>query len=215
MAVIIAVSGYKKSGKTTLCRKLLSELRGLGVRTGYIKRTADEALSGQGTDTGSAAEMGFDSVLWGSDGLRFEAPLAGDAAPQAIAARYFPTAELLILEGGKELDLPKIWVRSKDEEIPDFKGIFIVYDRTASGAGDKIYGAGSERELAIRLSQLVRGQAYRSAQVYVDGKPLPMKDFVADFVRGGILGMLSSLKGGENCGKSVQVYLNGGIEKKS
>jgi len=214
MTTVIAVSGYKKSGKTTLCRKLLAELSKLGVRTGYIKRTADEVRSDKGTDTGSVAEMGLDSVLWGKDGLRFEAPLQQDVQLQTIAARYFPDAELLILEGGKELNVPKIWVRTGDEEIPDFPGIFLTYDRNAEGCGEKLCGSGSETELAKRLAQLVRGSAYRSAQVYIGDRPLPMKDFVADFVRGGIIGMLSSLKGGECDGKPVRVYLDGSAESK-
>lgn len=215
MTVIIAVSGYKKSGKTTLCRKLLAELSKLGVRTGYIKRTADEVCSDRGTDTGSVSEMGLDSVLWGKDGLRFEAPLAGDVEPQALASRFFPNAELLILEGGKELSLPKIWVRSKGEETPSFPGIFAVYDRSSAALGEKEYGAGSESGLAARLAALVRGPSYRSATVYIGDQPLPMKDFVADFVRGGILGMLSSLKGGENDGRDVRVYLDGASEGKN
>ena len=65
MIRIVAVSGKKDSGKTTLCRKLLRELDGMGIRTGYIKRTAEEVLSEKGTDTGSVADMGIGALLWG------------------------------------------------------------------------------------------------------------------------------------------------------
>ena len=209
MTRIVAVSGYKNSGKTTLCRRLLKELGKLGVRTGYIKRTSEEALSEKKTDTGSVAEMGVDSALWGSDGLRFESPLAAEPTPQSIASRYFPDAELVILEGGKELELPKVWVASNGEPTPNFPGIFLIYDRSFSGNCGRVFGSGSEAALAAKLADFVRGAAYRSASVYIGERQLPMKDFVADFVRGGILGMLASLKGGERGGDSVRVYLDG------
>lgn len=205
---IVAVSGYKNSGKTTLCRKLLAELQKLGIRTGYIKRTNEEALSDGHTDTGSVTGMGIDAVLWGADGIRYEASAGPEITPQAIAARLFPDAELLILEGGKNLTFPKIWVRSNSEDIPDYPGIFLVYDRNGEGGGNT-FSEGHEAEMAERLSELVRGAAYRSAKVYIGDNPLPMKDFVADFVRGGILGMLASLKGGESQNEPVRVYIDG------
>ncbi|MDR3076810.1 MAG: molybdopterin-guanine dinucleotide biosynthesis protein MobB, partial [Synergistaceae bacterium] len=36
---MIAVSGYKDSGKTTLCRAILSALSSRGLSVGYMKRT--------------------------------------------------------------------------------------------------------------------------------------------------------------------------------
>ena len=66
MIKIFAVSGFKNSGKTTLCRKLLSELARLGVRTGYIKRTSDEVLDDDDTDTSAVERMGVASALWGT-----------------------------------------------------------------------------------------------------------------------------------------------------
>ena len=41
-----------------------------------------------------------------------------------------------------------------------------------------------------------------------------MKDFIADFVRGSIIGMLASLKGGNNSDKTVRIYLDGNTENK-
>lgn len=199
MAQIIAVSGYKDSGKTTLCRKLLEELRSLGVRVGYIKRTAESVLPGGAeVDTRVARDIGVDSVLWGSDGLLLESALGAGTAPEVIASRYFPDAEIILLEGGKNLTLPKIWVCSeKDGEEINFPGIFVRYDRRLTGGREGLFGVGSEGEIASLLESLVRGKGWRSASVYIGDRLLPMKDFVADFVRGGTLGMIGSLKGAE------------------
>ncbi len=209
MIRIVSVSGYKNSGKSTLCRALLTELLTLGVRTGYIKRSDESiALSPPNTDTGAAAECGVETLLWGADGLRMESK-AVTATPSSIAARYFPDAELLILEGGKSLSLPKIWVLSKGDAVPDYPGIFMVYDRySPKGDNKRFFVAGEERLMATRLLSLVRGSAYRSSRIYIGDRPLPMKDFIADFVRGSVLGMLASLKGGDNPDAPIRIYLD-------
>lgn len=210
MPQIIAVSGYKSSGKTTLCVRLIDELAKLGVCTGYIKRT--EALpvyGGEAVDTGAARARKVDSVLWAGDGLVLESSLSPDVAADVIVSRYFPHAELVIIEGGKDLNLPKIWVCSeKDEEKIEYPGIFIRYDyRVAGDAGDcTIFGAGGEAGIARLLASLVRGGARRGVSVYIGDRLLPIKDFVADFVRGGVLGMLTSLKG-TDANSDVRVYI--------
>lgn len=209
MARIIAVSGYKDSGKTTLCARLLSELARLGVRTGYIKRTAEGPVySGEKVDTAAARELGVDSLLWADDGLVLESSLSPRASVETIVSRYFPDAELVILEGGKDLDLPKIWVCSeKDEAVINYPGIFIRYDRRVAVDSEGVFGAGSEARITALLKALVRGEAYRSCKVYIGDKLLPMKDFVADFVRGGAIGMITSLKGAGSIDSDVRIYI--------
>lgn len=210
MARIIAVSGYKNSGKTTLCLRLLDELAKLGVHTGYIKRTEELPLYGQNeVDTGAARARGVDSALWARDGIVLESSLSPDTDAATITSRYFPDAEIVILEGGKDLSLPKIWVCSeKDGDSADYPGIFARFDRGTAGEGEgSLFGAGSEGRLAALLASLVRGDAYRSAQVYAGDNQLPMKDFVADFVRGGVLGMLGSLKGAD-IDSDIRIYIN-------
>ncbi len=214
MIRIVAVSGSKDSGKTTLCRKLIKELSEMGIMTGYIKRTAEDVLSEKNTDTGSVSDMGIGSVLWGRDGLRYELTASEDTTPYYIASRYFPEAEIIILEGGKNLHLPKIWVRSEGEVRPEYPGILMIYDRGGNKDSSLVYCGGEEKEMALRLASMVRGKAYRSSKVYFGDSPLPMKDFIADFIRGSILGMLASLKGGKDPEKTIRIYIDGSTEGK-
>ena len=214
MIRIVAVSGNKDSGKTTLCRKLLRELEEMGIRTGYIKRTSDEVLSEKSTDTGSVTDMGIGAVLWGKDGLRYELPASEETAPHFIAARYFPDAEIIILEGGKNLPLPKIWVKKEGEAVPEYPGIIMIYDKEGNNDGKFLYCGGEEREIALRLASMVRGKAYRSTKIYFEDSPLPMKDFISEFIRGSILGMLAALKGGRTTDKSIRIYIDGSTDGK-
>ena len=214
MIRIVAVSGNKNSGKTTLCRKLLKELELMGIRVGYVKRTSDEVLSKKETDSGSVSDMGIGAVLWGKDGLRCELPSSEMISPYYIASSYFPDAEIIILEGGKNLPLPKIWVRTEGESQPEYPGIIMNYDRVGNKDGDLVFCEGEERQMALRLASMVRGKAYRSTKIYFGDSPFPMKDFIADFIRNSILGMLASLKGGNNAEKTIRIYIDGSTERK-
>lgn len=219
MAKVVAVSGYKNSGKTTLCLKLLEELNKLGIRTGYIKRTCEDVLLNKDSDTGSVFCTGTRTLLWGKDGARIESPFdqsecEDGAVLRLMLSRYFPDAELVLMEGGKDIPVPKIWVRSENEEIPEYPGILYVYDRFGESDGEKVFGDKDEPKLAARLSQLVRKDAYRSARVYIGDTELPMKDFVADFIRGGVLGMLSALKWPDQQAAIVRVYADTAAEEK-
>lgn len=211
MPLIVAVSGFKNSGKTTLCQNLIQKLRLAGIKGGYIKHTSENVLlSPSNTDTGRLLADETNAVYWGRDGVRVESGMTFDMDNLAfLVSHCFPNADIVLLEGGKNLALPKIWVRSKDEKEASYPGIFMIYDRFSRGDGNETFGSGDEELMAEKLSSLACGAAYRSADVYIGRQQLPMKDFVADFLCGGIMGMLSSLKGWKNTGDPVSIYLNG------
>ncbi|MBR4401484.1 MAG: molybdopterin-guanine dinucleotide biosynthesis protein MobB [Synergistes sp.] len=209
----IAVSGFKNSGKTTLCHRLVEELTRLGVRTGYIKRTSEEALGTEDADTSKLRSAGVTAVLWGDDGLRAEES-GCDISHEYIVSKYFPECEIVILEGGKYLELPKIWVESETPRPEEVKGVFMLYDRTRPGDGASRFGCGDEALMAEKLAAFVRGENYRSSSVFIGSRELSMKDFIADFVRGAVLGMLSSLKGGKTHGEEVKIVIRGEKEEK-
>lgn len=205
---IFAVSGYKNSGKTTLCRKLLAELTSRGLKVAYVKRTHESVMPSADSDTGSIALKGIPSLLAGSDGVRLEEVLPEEISPIVLARRYFPHADVVLVEGGKNLPLPKIWVINNGEVPPAFPGIWAIYDRWgASGAMEHpCFISGQEGDLADRMAtDAVKG--YRSARVCVGQKELPLKSFIADFISRSVRGMLSSLKEGEAHGQDVTIYL--------
>ena len=207
---IIAVSGYKDSGKTTLCRELIRALSALGMVVGYIKRTQENVTSSVVTDSGSVTANGTTSLLWGDDGFRMEieSPDNFNTDPYEVAGKFFPAADIVILEGGKDLILPKIWVSLPGENVPDAPGIFAVYDRHLEGDGGRRYGANDLDRLVSDVSGKVK-LSRRCARVYIGNRELPMKDFVADFVAGGLMGMLGALKKWDDAEdeSEVRVYI--------
>lgn len=205
---IISVAGFKNSGKTSLCRELLSRLESDGLRVGYVKRTHESLTPDGGTDSGRVGHVGNGVLLWSGRDFRFERSVTSDPAPEAVASLFFPDADIVIMEGGKELRVPKIWVLGEGEERPDFPGICAVYDRFGAGDGGDVYGRDDLPRLTERISQMAR-RGLASARVYIDDVELPMKGFIQDFVEGSVRGMLGALKGVRDGGRSgeIRIYI--------
>ena len=206
---IIAVSGYKNSGKSTLCRALLAEFAKRGLRAGYIKRTQEFVGSPPHTDSGMACAQGMPTLLWGDGSFRYELlPEKNTEDAYEVAGKFFPDADVVVLEGGKNMRLPKIWVLKEDETPPDDIGIFAIYDRHGPGDGASRYGADDTERLVSGIVLKITAEK-KKARVYIGGRELPMKDFLADFISGGITGMLGALKKQETDGDGdIRIYLS-------
>jgi molybdopterin-guanine dinucleotide biosynthesis protein B len=207
---VIAVSGYKDSGKSTLCRTLINSLTARGFSVGYIKRTQEFVASHSDTDSGAASKLGVPSLLWGDGSIRFETLCGhtGEIDVHKLAGIYFPQADAVILEGGKYLQLPKIWVVKEGEAAPGVEGVFAVYNRHGRGDGGMIYGEEDIDRLVSKITDMIE-KCDLPARVYIDGQELPMKDFVASFLAGGVRGMLKTLKNpsGRSESGTVRLYL--------
>lgn len=192
MLPIVCVCGPKDSGKTTLCIDLLERLSRRGCHVGFIKRTQEDVLSPEVTDTGKAVRSVGSAVLLGPDGARFDMEGSWDVG--ALAERLFPTKDLVLVEGGKSLRFPKVWV---GREVPKgVDGVFYAY----------VGGDGQAEELCERLLQMARA-SHRRARVFTPAGEVPMKDFVADFLRGGLLGMVKELKSVKSKRGWVRAYV--------
>ena len=234
MPFVLAVSGLKNSGKTTLCGVLLECLRRKGLRCAYVKHGSHRVCSNPGTDTGKFVEAGFPSVWWGEDGLRVElgnvrhassgvafSPLSDGEILAEMTSRFFPGFDLVLLEGGKHLTLPRIWVGAPETVPEDVKGIIAFYGENSGDAAAECakessrqgedaspggavlrFTRGEEAPLAAMVENLVlRGRA--PLELYVGSSRLALKSFVAEFIRGALEGMLRSLKGGADFHRGV------------
>lgn len=207
MPLLIAVSGFKDSGKTSLARALLEELSGRGLSLAFMKHTDRDVLSPAGTDTGGIESQGIPCAYWGNDGLRMELPAA---APNSdTIAALFPEKDIVIVEGAKSISMPRIWVGSAESAPPEVKGVFACFDRAAEkGDGRFLYVPGEENELADRIAAFhERFANVRCVRVAVRGKRLPLKPFVAEMIRGSIAGLLLPLKGIDSLKEGADIHL--------
>lgn len=135
----IAISGYKKSGKTTLIESLVPVLRGQGLRVGVIKHqneTVEPERPGSDTDrfrSAGAAVIGYDgqSIFWqaASSPLQVESagalsrystdnPEGADQILSELIRRLEGEVDLILIEGFKKSSADKIWLLQEGKEKP-------------------------------------------------------------------------------------------------
>ncbi len=130
---IFAVSGVKNSGKTTLIEKLIPVFAGMGWQTAVLKHDShgfDPDVPG--TDTYRLREAGACGTAIFSGDLSMVIRRGAEAERELVNA--FPDADLILLEGFKWTDYPKIEiVRSGISDAPTCSG-----DSLAAIAADRI-----------------------------------------------------------------------------
>ena len=112
---IVAVSGAKKTGKTSLIEKLIPALTRRGLRTAIIKHDGHGfAPDREGTDTCRALSAGaMGAAVF--DGEKFQAVKRAVVTERELVA-LFPEADLVLLEGFKASQWPKIEVLGESAE---------------------------------------------------------------------------------------------------
>jgi len=204
MLPIISIVGASDSGKTTFLEKLIPELTARGYRVGAIKHDAHGfEMDREGKDTWRLRRAGAGVIAISSPEMFASLrQTEGEMSLEEIGARFFWTEDILITEGFKRAHFPKIEV---------FRSA--VGPNPICGPGDNLIAVVSDDEVEGQVlkfsfadycgvadlieNRYLRDRKSRKMLVQLDGKQLPMKDFVEDFVLGGIKGMLASLRGWE------------------
>lgn len=106
-APILAVCGFKNSGKTTLIEALLPHLAAAGLRVAVIKHDGhDFTPDVPGSDSWRHSRAGAVGVAVYSP-ERWMVTRRGQTTPEDLAA-HFPDAHLILMEGGKNGPWPKL-----------------------------------------------------------------------------------------------------------
>lgn len=202
MVPIISIVGASNSGKTTFLERLIPELNARGYRVGVVKHdTHGFEMDREGKDTWRLRKAGAGVIAISSpDQFASIRRTDGEMSLEEIASRFFWTEDILITEGFKRARFPKIEVfRSALEPMPICSTadnlIALVTDDAIDAQVPKFSFADWGGVADLVENRYLRGRKKRKMLVQLDGKQLPMKDFVEDFVLGGIKGMLSSLRG--------------------
>ena len=219
----VAITGFKKSGKTTLCESIGKIVRDRGIRAAAVKCTHHEVLDQPGTDTERLAAVypsvaaiagAQSSIFWGRK--RF----IPDIAPLL-------DADLLVVEGGKSLGwLPRVLVLRSPEEAKDLrpglalcsfgevrapglthftdeeKLVDYILERAFALPGLDCSTCGRE-DCATLAEEIVAGSASikdclaseSGVKLTVNGVPLGMNPFSERILTGAISGILNEFKG--------------------
>ena len=201
MSAVVTFVGYHDSGKTTLVSEVVSHLKDLGHRVAVIKSSneAGVAFDTENTDTYRHRQAGADAVLFvGPDQMVLQTG-PSDHSIVTLAHRYFADADIVIGEGFKHArKVPKIEVRKKsDQDLrQEVHGVIAVVT-DLDVPGDYVFRLSEAKEVALFIEKrFIRGKGKRPERVslVVEGRKIPMKDFVQDCLAGTILGFVDALK---------------------
>ena len=139
---VLAISGVKNSGKTTLITKLLPELKKRGLQVAVIKHDGhDFEPDVPGTDSWKYAQAGADGTCVFSAGKYMVIKYAPAPSVEELI-KTFPGAELILLEGFKYSKAAYI-ITDKHEQIA--KKIMHDIDRGVTGLKARGMYTGSEK----------------------------------------------------------------------
>lgn len=155
---VIAVSGPKNAGKTTLIEKLIPQLAARGFKVAVIKHDGHRfAADREGTDTCRLLAAGaYGAAVF--DGEKYQLVKYEAVSEQDLIGMY-PEADLILLEGFKWTDYPKVEiVREGVSEKPLCDPgtlLAIVTDREADFApyGVPVFGLNDAAALADLILQ--------------------------------------------------------------
>jgi molybdopterin-guanine dinucleotide biosynthesis protein B len=213
MLPIICIVGASDSGKTTFLETLIPELTARGYRVGAIKHDAHGfEMDQEGKDTWRLRRAGAGVIAISSpDMFASIRRTDGEMSLEEIGARFFWTEDILIAEGFKRARFPKIEIFRSAREPKPICGpadnlIAFVSDDEVDAPIPKFSFADWRGVADFVENRYLKDKKKRKMLVQLDGKQLPMKDFVEDFVIGGIKGMLSSLRGWKKPG-TVSIHI--------
>lgn len=203
MPFIVSVVGYKKSGKTTLVEQMIRILKSKDHKFGVLKYTG-EGLPDElkGKDTTKFRAAGADTVgLCGDDHFTLFKAGGHPALPlDRLAAFFFPEADLVLTEGFKKQSFPKIALLSEGQEeklLAEVQGAVLATVGPRPFRDDLPHFKPEEADRIVEMleKRFLKDRREPQIRVWLDGKRIPMKDFVQDIIIQGIMGMLGTLKG--------------------
>ena len=203
MPAVLSIVGRSKVGKTTFLEKLVPEIKKRGYRVGTIKHDAHDhfEIDHEGKDTWRHREAGAQVVAISSPTrFAFTKMVESELSVDAIVATYFTEEDLVLTEGYKSGNRAKIEICRKE-----------LQSEPLCSQADRLVAVVSDFSVAVDVplfdledvsgvadlieERFLKGTAEANVVLRLDGKKIPMKSFVKDFVLGGILGMISNLRG--------------------
>ncbi len=201
---IVAFVGASDSGKTQLISQLIGEFAHRGVRVAALKHCPHGfEIDTKGKDSWMFARAGADGVAMigpGEWAVLHKASDGSEADPADIASRFFPAAEVVLVEGGKGMrGLPKIEVtrdlRLSPPVTPPDQILGLVTDRQDESESPVPVFAFSQ-VAGICDFILSQGEvAMPDVKLEVDGREVLLNEFVQTIFANTVLGLVASLSG--------------------
>jgi molybdopterin-guanine dinucleotide biosynthesis protein B len=203
MPAVLSVVGKSKVGKTTFLEKLIPEMLRRGYRVGTIKHDVHDNfdIDHAGKDTWRHREAGAQTVAISSPSrFALTKRVAEELDLDSIVASYFHDEDLVLTEGYKSTNKAKIEIcrseRGLEPLCSQADGLVAVASDFPMEIGVPCFDLENVSEIANFLEERFLDTIPRPNLVLrIDGRKLPIKSFVREFLMGGILGMIATLRG--------------------
>lgn len=118
---VLGICGWKNSGKTTLIEKLIPKLRERNLRIAVVKSDAHGIeVDHEGKDSKRFFDAGADVALQGPGEEMIRFHKQGNPEPDSVLGRLAVEYDLVLVEGHKGSEVPKIWLlREGETDVPD------------------------------------------------------------------------------------------------
>ncbi|MGA9695395.1 MAG: molybdopterin-guanine dinucleotide biosynthesis protein B [Dehalococcoidales bacterium] len=210
MPPIISIVGRSKSGKTTLIEKLIVELKSRGYHVATAKHTHRDMTAPQ-------SDKDSDRHLWaGSEasliidphGLMMIKPLQQELTLAQIAQIIGEDYDLILTEGYKADDAPKIEVHRKDNAplLTDIKKLFAIATDEPLDTKVRQFGLDDVKPIADLIETGFIKPNQERFTLLVNDVPIVLNAFTGEFVENVTLAMANNLKGVGKIG-TLKIFL--------
>lgn len=210
---IISVVGRSDSGKTTLLEKLIAVLKKRGYRVGTVKHdTHGFDIDHPGKDSWRHAQAGSDVVVIASPNrLALIKRLDNELTLDEVAS-YITDVDIILTEGYKRADKPKIEVHRKavggDLLCSPQELLAVVTDEPLNVPVPQFSFEETEALADLLEAKVLGRREFPLVSIIVDGRGVPIfKEFTRQIVAKTVKGMVSALQGGLGRYISIKVDL--------
>lgn len=217
MPEVIAICGAANSGKTMLITRLIPALKERGLSVATLKHTHHQDIQPdmKQKDTGRHLEAGAGVVILDAkEGMIIQRSKQNFEKLKDIAARFLLQYDIVLAEGYKNEPVSKIEVWQKGItarplclEDKNLLAIVSTDDLPDGFSNIPVFMPDDIDSIVSFIIDKTAGPEETSLLLLVNGRKVPLKGFVKDFLTGGITGMVNSLRGFDNM-HNLEIMIN-------
>ncbi len=205
MVPVVAFVGHHNSGKTTIASKVVKELKKRGYSVAVLKSSRYNGVvkDTQGKDSFKYREVGADAVgiVSPEELVLFQNIDGREVDLKLLSFLLFDDYDIVVCEGFKSADVPKIEVTRKDLNQPLLFGeveriVAVVSDYQVEGV--KSFSFNEVEALTSFIEDTFikkrENQFPDEVELFVNGKRVPIKHYVKETLREILLGFVKPLK---------------------
>jgi molybdopterin-guanine dinucleotide biosynthesis protein B len=210
MPPIVSIVGKSKSGKTTLIEKLIGELKSRSYRVATVKHTPQNLTFDEpGKDSWRHTQAGSEAtVISSADKVVLIKPISGDLGLEQIARLLGEVYDIILTEGFRRGDAPKIEVHRKQVGPPlaTVRKLIAIATDEPLETKTRQFSLEDTKGLADLLEKgFIKPQMER-VSLYVNNAPITLSSFPKQIISNILLALASSLKGVKKI-KSLDIFL--------